>query len=119
MEPNQSDIENLLHESRRFPPSLDFASRAIAKPEIYDEAGTDRLEFWADRARELHWHQPFTKTLDYSNPPFAKWFEDGRINVCYNALDRHVVAGKGDKVALYIEGESGDRLEISYAELLT
>jgi acetyl-CoA synthetase len=119
MAPNQSDIENLLHESRSFPPTPAFAQQAVAKADLYDQAAKDRLGFWADKARELHWHKPLTKTLDYSNPPFAKWFEDGEINVCYNALDRHVVAGKGDKVALYFEGESGDSSEITYSQLLT
>jgi acetyl-CoA synthetase len=119
MAPNQSDIENLLHESRSFPPTPEFASQAVAKKEVYGQASKDRLGFWADQARELHWHKPFTKTLDYSNPPFAKWFEDGQLNVCYNALDRHVIAGKGDKVALYFEGEAGDSSEFTYAQLLT
>ena len=119
MAPNQSDIENLLHESRSFPPTPEFASQAVAKKDLYDQASKDRLGFWADQARKLHWHKPFTKTLDYSNPPFAKWFEDGELNVCYNALDRHVIAGKGDKVALYFEGESGDSSEYTYAQLLT
>ena len=119
MAPNQSDIENLLHESRSFPPTPEFASQAVAKKDLYDQASKDRLGFWADQARKLHWHKPFTKTLDYSNPPFAKWFEDGELNVCYNALDRHVIAGKGDKVALYFEAESGDSSEYTYAQLLT
>lgn len=119
MVPNQSDIENLLHESRRFPPSPDFASQAVAKKELYEIAAEDRLGFWAQQASQLHWHKPFTKTLDYSKPPFAKWFEDGELNVCYNALDRHVLAGKGEKVALYFEGEAGDAQEITYSQLLT
>ena len=119
MAPNQSDIENLLHESRSFPPTPAFASQAVAKKELYDQAAKDRLGFWAEQARALHWHKPFTKTLDYTNPPFAKWFEDGELNVCYNALDRHVIAGKGDKVALYFEGEAGDSAEYSYDRLLT
>jgi acetyl-CoA synthetase len=119
MAPNQSDIENLLHESRSFPPTPAFAKQAVAKADLYDQAAKDRLGFWADKARELHWHKPFTKTLDFSNPPFAKWFEDGEINVCFNALDRHVIAGKGDKVALYFEGESGDSSEYTYSQLLT
>ena len=119
MAPEKSDIENLLHESRSFAPTPAFAAQAVAKKDLYEAAAKDRLGFWADRARELHWHKPFTKTLDYSNPPFAKWFEDGELNVCYNALDRHVIAGKGDKVALYFEGEAGDSSEITYAQLLT
>ncbi|HWU59260.1 MAG TPA: acetate--CoA ligase, partial [Microbacteriaceae bacterium] len=111
-------IDNLLHESRRFPPSDEFAASAVAKPELYDQAQADRLGFWADQARELlHWSKPFTRTLDWSNPPFAKWFDDGELNVAYNCLDRHVVAGNGDRVAIHWEGEPGDTRTITYAEL--
>jgi len=111
-------IDNLLHESRRFPPSAEFAANAVAKPELYEQANADRLEFWADQARELlHWNKPFTRTLDWSNPPFAKWFDDGELNVAYNCLDRHVLAGNGDRVAIHWEGEPGDTRTITYAEL--
>lgn len=111
---------NLLHEERRFPPSPEFQSQAIAKPELYQAATKDRLGFWADQARGLlHWHTPFTQTLDWSNPPFARWFADGALNVSYNCLDRHVEAGLGDRVALHFEGEPGDSRAITYAELTT
>jgi acetyl-CoA synthetase len=111
-------IDNLLHESRRFAPDPDFAANAIAKPELYEQARADRLQFWADQSRELlHWHKPFTRTLDWSNPPFAKWFDDGELNVAYNCLDRHVLAGNGDRVAIHWEGEPGDSRSITYAEL--
>ncbi len=111
-------IDNLLHESRRFPPTPEFAAQSIAKSQIYQDAADDRLKFWADQARELlHWHKPFTKTLDWTNPPFAKWFEDGELNVAWNCLDRHVLAGNGDRVALHFEGEPGDSRDITYAEL--
>jgi acetyl-CoA synthetase len=113
-----NSIDSLLHESRRFPPTPEFAASAIAKPSIYDEAKSDRLGFWADRARELiHWHTPFEQTLDWSNAPFAKWFADGTLNVAYNCLDRHVEAGNGDRVAIHWEGEPGDSRTITYAEL--
>ena len=113
-----NSIDSLLHESRRFPPEPEFSTRAIAKPEIYDEAKADRVGFWADQARELlHWHKPFTETLDWSNAPFAKWFADGELNVAYNCLDRHVLAGNGDRVAIHWEGEPGDSRSITYAEL--
>jgi acetyl-CoA synthetase len=82
------EIENLLSETRRFPPSPEFVAQAIAKPELYEQAKNDRLGFWADRARELYWHKPFTQILDWSNAPFAKWFHDGELNVSYNCLDR-------------------------------
>ena len=111
-------IDNLLHESRRFPPTPEFAAQSVAKKEIYQDAADNRLKFWADQARDLlHWHKPFTKTLDWTNPPFAKWFEDGELNVAWNCLDRHVLAGNGDRVALHFEGEPGDSRDITYAEL--
>ena len=111
-------IDNLLHEARRFPPSEEFAANAIANSELYERAAADRLGFWADQARELlHWHTPFTRTLDWSEPPFAKWFDDGELNIAYNCLDRHVLAGNGDRVAIHWEGEPGDTRTITYAEL--
>ena len=111
-------IDNLLHEARRFKPSEEFAAAAVATAELYARADADRLGFWADQARDLlHWHTPFTRTLDWSNPPFAKWFDDGQLNVAYNCLDRHVAAGDGDRVAIHWEGEPGDSRSITYAEL--
>ncbi|MGN6428299.1 MAG: acetate--CoA ligase [Leifsonia sp.] len=111
-------IDNLLHEARRFAPSEEFAARAVATAELAERAAEDRLGFWADQARELlHWNTPFTRTLDWSNPPFAKWFDDGELNVAYNCLDRHVLAGNGDRVAIHWEGEPGDTRTLTYAEL--
>ncbi|WP_431279639.1 acetate--CoA ligase [Leifsonia poae] len=111
-------IDNLLHEVRRFPPTDQFAANAVAQADLYERAAEDRLGFWADQARELlHWHKPFTRTLDWTNPPFAKWFDDGELNVAYNCLDRHVLAGNGDRVAIHWEGEPGDSRSITYAEL--
>ena len=111
-------IDNLLHESRRFHPDPEFTAHAVARADLYDRAAADRLEFWAEQSRELlHWDRPFTQTLDWSNPPFAKWFSDGALNVAYNCLDRHVIAGNGDRVAIHWEGEPGDSRTLSYAEL--
>lgn len=111
-------IDSLLHEERRFPPSAEFIATSIATPELYTQAADDRLEFWATQARELlDWSTPFTETLDWNNPPFAKWFADGRLNVAYNCLDRHVLAGNGDRVAIHWEGEPGDTRTITYAQL--
>jgi acetyl-CoA synthetase len=104
-------------ENRHFAPSEAFAKNAIAQPGLYADAKADRLGFWAKQARELHWHKPFTQTLDFSNPPFAKWFADGQLNISFNCLDRHVLAGNGDRTALIFEGEPGDTKKISYAEL--
>jgi acetyl-CoA synthetase len=118
MTTSMTSIDSLLHEDRRFPPAPEFAANAIAKPELYEAAKADRLGFWADQARSLlHWHEPFTQTLDWSNPPFARWFADGALNVAYNCLDRHVEAGIGDRVAIHWEGEPGDSRSITYAEL--
>ncbi|WP_460802662.1 acetate--CoA ligase [Microbacterium sp. GXF6406] len=112
-----SQIDHLLDETRQFPPSDEFAAAAVAQPELYERAASDREGFWAEQARELHWHKPFTEVLDWSTPPFAKWFDDGELNVAYNCLDRHVEAGNGDRVALLWEGEPGDSRRITYAEL--
>lgn len=104
-------------ENRHFAPTETFASQAVARASLYDEAKSDRLAFWANQARELHWQKPFTQTLDFSNPPFAKWFADGKLNVSYNCLDRHVESGNADRVAIFFEGEPGDSRAITYAEL--
>ena len=112
-----TSIDSLLHENRRFAPDPAFTANAVAGPELYDDARAERLAFWAKQARELHWHTPFTETLDWSNAPFARWFGDGELNVAYNCLDRHVLAGNGDRVALHWEGEPGDSRSLTYAEL--
>jgi acetyl-CoA synthetase len=114
----QNEVENSLTETSSFEPSKDFVANAIAKPGIYAQAKKNRLEFWAEKARELHWHKPFTETLDFSNAPFAKWFADGELNVSYNCLDRHVEAGWGKRVALFFEGEPGDTQVYTYLGLL-
>lgn len=111
-------LENLLHETRSFPPSAEFAAQANAQPALYDDAKADRLGFWAQQARDLvSWHTPFTETLDWSGAPVARWFADGRLNAAYNAVDRHVEAGLGDRVALHFEGEPGDTRTVTYADL--
>lgn len=112
-----SQIDHLLSESRRFPPPAAFADQAVGDRTLYERASADREGFWADQARKLHWHTPFTQVLDWSNPPFAEWFADGELNVAYNCLDRHVEAGNGDRVALRWEGEPGDTRNVTYAEL--
>jgi len=115
---SDTTIDSLLHEERRFEPPADFVAQRIAQPELYDDASADRLAFWAEQSRNLlHWHKPFTKVLDWSNPPFAQWFADGELNVSYNCLDRHVNEGRGDRVALHFEGEPGDSRTITYEEL--
>lgn len=111
-------LENLLHETRSFPPSPELAAQANAGPELYEEARADRLAFWAEQATELvSWRTPFTETLDWSQAPVARWFADGTLNAAYNAVDRHVEAGLGDRVAIHFEGEPGDTRTVTYAEL--
>jgi acetyl-CoA synthetase len=116
--PTSPSLENLLTEERRFPPDPAFAQQANAHPELYSWAAADRTGFWADQARELiTWQQPFTEVLDWSGAPVARWFADGTLNACYNAVDRHVEAGHGDRVALHFEGEPGDTRTLTYADL--
>ncbi|MEV7648584.1 acetate--CoA ligase [Arthrobacter sp. NPDC089319] len=118
-DPTESDetLANLLHEQRRFPPDASFSAQANAMPSDYDEADGDRLAFWARQAGRLDWADPWSEVLDWTNPPFAKWFVGGKLNAAYNCLDRHVAAGRGDKVAYYFEGEAGDSRTITYAQL--
>ncbi|MTE12255.1 acetate--CoA ligase [Nocardia aurantiaca] len=101
-----------------YPPSPEFAAAANAEASLYDRAAADRDGFWAEQAQRLHWHQPFTQVLDWTDAPFAKWFADGKLNVAYNCVDRHVLDGRGDQVAIHWEGEPGDSRDITYAELL-
>ncbi|KAB7847707.1 acetate--CoA ligase [Streptomyces mobaraensis] len=114
---SNESLANLLKEERRFAPPADLAARANVTAEAYEQARADRLGFWAAQARRLSWHTEPTQTLDWSNPPFAKWFADGKLNVAYNCVDRHVENGLGDRVALHFEGEPGDTRSITYAEL--
>ncbi|HYQ74674.1 MAG TPA: AMP-binding protein, partial [Cellulomonas sp.] len=111
-------MENLLTEDRRFPPDPAFAAQANAHAELYSWANSARLEFWAEQARSLlDWAEPFQEVLDWSGAPRARWFGDGRLNAAYNAVDRHVAAGHGDRVALHFEGEPGDTRTLTYADL--
>jgi len=112
-------LDNLMTEDRRFAPSPEFVAQANAHAELYAWAGADRLGFWADAAREsLTWSTPFTEVLDWSGAPVARWFADGRLNACANAVDRHVEAGHGERTALIFEGEPGDGRTLTYRELL-
>jgi acetyl-CoA synthetase len=111
-------LEQLL-QVEKFPPPTGFAAAAqVSDPAIYEQAAADPEAWWATQARErLHWDTPFSSVLDDSNPPFYTWFADGTINVSYNCLDRHVLAGRGDRVAFYWRGEEGEERELTYAEL--
>ena len=117
MAENVGAIEALLHEDRTFPPSEEFRKQAnIADPKVYEEAQKDPEGFWAKFAEELHWFRKWDKVLEW-DPPYAKWFTGGKINVSYNCIDRHLTAGRRNKAALIWEGEPGDWKVYTYWDL--
>ena len=111
-------LSNLGSENRTFAPTEAFASQANAKQEIYERADKDYLAFWEEQASALYWHKKWDQVLDWQSP-FAKWFIGGKLNASYNALDRHVLEGRGDRIAFLFEGEPGDSKQITYSQLLT
>ncbi|MDH2412596.1 acetate--CoA ligase [Nocardioides sp. CER19] len=114
----EQTLSNLLHENRRFEPPAELAAAANVKADAYDAAATDREGFWAAAAERLSWAKKWDRVLDWDNPPFAKWFVGGQLNVAYNCVDRHVEAGHGDRVAIHWVGEPvGDKRDITYREL--
>jgi acetyl-CoA synthetase len=107
-----------LLEQETFAPPEGFRERAVfSDPAIYERAEADPEGFWAEQAQDLHWFEPWDQVLDWSNPPFAKWFVGGTLNVSYNCLDRHVEGGLGDRVAFHWRGEEGEERDLTYAEL--
>jgi acetyl-CoA synthetase len=112
-------IEDYLSEDRTFPPPPSFVKDALVTGvEVYDDANTDVEGFWARQAAELvDWYEDWHTILEW-DLPFAKWFVGGKLNVSHNCIDRHVEAGRGDKVAFHWEGEPGDTRTITYADLL-
>ncbi|MCW2523645.1 MAG: acetate/CoA ligase [Frankiales bacterium] len=110
-------LSNLLTEQRRFAPSAEFAAAANYHADAYAAAAADRLGFWARQARRLDWETEWSEVLDWSQAPFAKWFVGGTLNAAVNCVDRHVLAGRGEKVAIHFEGEPGDSRSVTYAEL--
>jgi acetyl-CoA synthetase len=115
----ERELTELL-EVERFEPPAGFRERALlADPAAYEEAAADPEAWWLRQATELlDWEQPPSQALDESNPPFYKWFADGRLNVSANCLDRHVEAGLGERVAYHWRGEEGEERDVTYAELL-
>jgi acetyl-CoA synthetase len=113
----EAQLEELLDQETFSPPS-EFANHAvIADPAIHEEAEKDPEGFWAKQASSLDWSQEWAQVLDWSDPPFAKWFAGGKLNVCHNCVDRHVEAGNGDRVAFHWRGEEGEERDITYADL--
>ena len=131
---DQSELDVLLGTEQTFPPPAEFASAsAYRDPEIYARADADPEGWWADWARELEWIEPWNDVLDWSDPPHARWFTGGKLNVSANCLDRHVAAGHGSRVAFHWEAEdagpgdgpvagvgsaSGGRISVTYEWLL-
>ena len=113
-----ASLSALLRENRRFEPSPEFVAQANVHADIYDKAAADPVSFWEEQARALTWAEPWHTALEWE-PPFAKWFVGGKLNVSYNCVDRHVQAGLGDRVAYHWEGEPGDTRTITYQELQT
>ncbi|MCY7383074.1 MAG: acetate--CoA ligase, partial [Microcoleus sp. CAN_BIN18] len=119
---SQDTIESILHEKRLFPPTAEFSEKAHVKSleeyrALYDKAASDPQAFWAELAtQELHWFQNWDTVLDWQ-PPVAKWFVNGKINISYNCLDRHLTTWRKNKAALIWEGEPGDSRTLTYAQL--
>jgi acetyl-CoA synthetase len=114
----QKRLEALL-EIEKFPPPEEFQKHALIQDEsMYEEAAKDPEAFWMKQAQELvDWAEEPTQSLDDSEEPFYRWFADGKLNLSYNCLDRHVEAGNGDRVAFHWRGEEGEERDITYAEL--
>ena len=115
----ERELEELL-EQDRFQPPEDFVKQALVTDmSLHEEAAKDPPAWWLNQAKELlDWFEEPSTALDDSNPPFYKWFSDGKLNVSHNCLDRHVEAGNGDRVAFHWRGEEGEERDVTYADLL-
>ncbi len=112
-----TEVDDLLHETRIIHPSDSFKSKALIKDQsLYDCAQKDPLSFWEQCARQLDWFKPWEQTLVWDKP-FSQWFVGGKINAAYNCLDRHLKANLGKKIAILWEGENGDTRQMTYEEL--
>jgi acetyl-CoA synthetase len=115
----EATIEDYFSEHRVFPPSEAFRGQAVlADAGVYEQASAEGPEFWAEQAGALDWFRTWDSVVEWKLP-FARWFDGGTLNVSYNCLDRHVAAGRGDKVAFHWEGEPGDTRTLTYGQLLT
>ena len=120
----KNSINNILEENRIFPPSKEFSKNALIKDfkeliELKQAAKNDSIKFWDNYAKsEIDWFEPYQTVLDDKNAPFYKWFPEGKLNISYNCLDRHIKNGLSDKTALIWQGEPGDNKKFTYNELL-
>src|SRR4051794_21884201 len=111
----EQQLEELL-DQETFPPPEGFSEQAVVSdPEIYERAEADFEAFWAEHAEALDWETKWDQVLDWSNPPFAKWFVGGKLNVSHNCLDRHGAAGRRDRVAYHWRGGEGEEGGVTYA----
>jgi len=115
-------IESVLHEKRLFEPPTTFSDQAYVRntreyEQLYSKAASNPEKFWGELAeRELHWFKKWDRVLDWQ-PPFAKWFTGGQLNISYNCLDRHINTWRRNKAAIIWEGEPGDSRTLTYGEL--
>ena len=117
MSKDAGTLDALLTEDRRFSPSEDFRTRAVVSDaDIYERANTDRESYWVEWAEQLDWFRRWDSVLEWQ-PPHAKWFVGGKLNVAYNCLDRHLNSSRSDQAALIWEGEPGDTRTYTYAQL--
>ncbi len=118
----QQKLETILDEGRRFPPPEDFSRKSYIRShqeyfELYKKSVENPEAFWSDMAKELHWFKKWERVLNSDNAPFYKWFENGKTNITYNCLDRHLNSSLRNKAALIWEGEPGDRRVLTYWDL--
>jgi acetyl-CoA synthetase len=113
----ESQLEEL-QQRETFPPPDGFREQAVVSDEgVWERAASDHEGYWAEQAEQLDWATKWDRVLDWTDPPFAKWFVGGKLNVAHNCVDRHVEAGNGDRVALHWRGEEGEKETITYADL--
>src|SRR5436305_4708130 len=118
---SSQDLDSILRENRVFPPPPEFSQNAYVKSleqyeQMYKRSIEDPEAFWAEAARELHWFKPWDKVLEW-NLPWAKWFVGGKLNLCYNCVDRHALGERRDKTAILWESEPGEVRRLTYGEL--
>jgi acetyl-CoA synthetase len=113
----EAQLEEMLDVESFEPPEAFRKQANLTDASIFESANEDFEGFWAEQAEALHWHEKWDQVLDWSNPPFAKWFVGGKLNVAHNCVDRHVDAGNGDRVAFHWRGEEGEERDITYADL--
>ena len=109
--------ETSLPFDEKYYPRTAKISSGEKRKQDWEKAIKDPQEYWSEKAKAIDWFKPFSKVLDNSNPPFFKWFPDGELNICYNALDRHITGNRKNKLAYIWEGEMGEVKTYTYYQL--